>query len=250
MPDSISDPITELPIYRRVILKLSGEALMGNGQKGGIDPAVLDRIANEVAEIHGLKLQVGVVLGGGNLFRGATLSEVGLGRVTGDQMGMLATVMNALALRDALERMHIPTRILSAIPMLGIVEHYSRRQAIYHLENERVVIFAAGIGNPFFTTDSTASLRGIEVDADVVLKATKVDGVYSADPLKDKNAERFNSLTYDEVIARNLAVMDLTAICICRDHDMPMRVFNINKPGALKRVVLTKEEGTQIQREN
>ncbi len=235
------------PFYRRVLLKMSGEALMGKGAFG-IDPKVIDRLAHEVAELSELGVQIGLVVGGGNLFRGTLLSEAGLGRVTGDHMGMLATLMNSLAMRDALERANLPARIMSAIPMSGIVDHYDRRKALHHLRQNRVVIFAAGTGNPFFTTDSAASLRGIEIEADVVLKATKVDGVYSEDPAKNPNAEFYSRLTYDQVIRKDLGVMDLNAICLCRDHDMPMRVFNINKEGAVRDIIMGKEEGTLIER--
>lgn len=236
-----------VPIYKRVLLKMSGEALMGDGQFG-ICPSVLDRLAKEIAELIAINVQVGLVIGGGNLFRGTSLQAAGLGRVTGDYMGMLATIMNALAVRDALERAQLPARIMSAIPMSGIVDHYDRRKAIYHLEMGRVVIFSAGLGNPFFTTDSAASLRGIEIEADVVLKATKVDGVYSADPMKDAGAVYYPYLTYDQVLEKNLQVMDLTAICLCRDQNMPLRVFNIKKPGSLKSVVTGLSEGTLIER--
>lgn len=234
------------PIYRRILLKLSGEALMGDIAYG-IDSTVLDRIAKEITALVDMSIEVGLVIGGGNLFRGAQLSEAGLGRVTGDQMGMLATLMNALAMRDALERAGKPARIMSAIPMSGVVDHYDRRKAIYHLEQKRVVIFAAGTGNPFFTTDSAAALRGIEIEADVVLKATKVDGVYSADPIKDPTATFYPRLTYDEVLLKGLQVMDLTAICLCRDQHMPLRVYNIRKPGALAQVVQGYDEGTLIE---
>lgn len=235
------------PIYRRVLLKMSGEALLGR-EPFGIDPEVLDRVASEIAEIVAIGVQVGVVIGGGNLFRGATLAAAGLGRVSGDYMGMLATVMNALALRDALERIDVQARIMSAIPMSGIVDHYDRRKAIDELLQNRVVIFAAGTGNPFFTTDSAASLRGIEIDADVVLKATKVDGVYSADPFKQPNAKRFRHLCYDDVISKNLSVMDLTAVCLCREYDMPMHVFNMTRSHALRAVVMGQDEGTVISK--
>ncbi len=221
---------------------------MGN-KVSGIDPAMLDRMATEIGTLKAMDIQVGLVIGGGNLFRGASLSDAGLSRVTGDHMGMLATVMNALAMRDALERANLPTRIMSAVPMSGLVDHHDRRKALHHLEQNRVVIFAAGTGNPFFTTDSTAALRGIEIDADIVLKATKVDGVYSADPLKDPNATRYQHLSYDETLQRGLNVMDLTAICLCRDHGMGLRVFNMNKPGALISVVCGHEEGTSIDGE-
>ena len=238
---SVSSDLT----YKRILLKLSGEALMGELQFG-IDPKVLDRLAREIANLITMGVEVGVVIGGGNLFRGKALSAVGLGRVTGDHMGMLATVMNALAMRDALERIDMPARIMSAIPMLGVVDPYNRRKAITHLRTQHVVIFAAGTGNPFFTTDSAACLRAIEVDADIVLKATKVDGVYSADPIKDPSAQRYDHLTYDEVLLKGLEVMDLTAICLCKDHGMPLQVFNMNYPGALKAIVRGESVGTTI----
>lgn len=234
------------PKYKRVLLKLSGEALMGE-QEFGIDPKVLDRMALEIGALIGIGVQVGLVIGGGNLFRGAALNAAGMDRVTGDHMGMLATMMNGLAMRDALERSNIRTRVMSAIPMSGIVEHYDRRRAVRDLKDGDVVIFCAGTGNPFFTTDSAACLRGIEIDADVVLKATKVDGVYSADPVKDPTAEKYETLTYDEVLDKKLGVMDLTAICLCRDQSMPVRVFNMNKSGALTRIVVGEAEGTLIE---
>ncbi|AIN59965.1 MULTISPECIES: UMP kinase [Pseudomonas] len=232
--------------YKRILLKLSGEALMGS-EEFGIDPKVLDRMALEVGQLVGIGVQVGLVIGGGNLFRGAALSAAGMDRVTGDHMGMLATVMNALAMRDALERANITAIVMSAISMVGVTDHYDRRKAMRHLNSKEVVIFAAGTGNPFFTTDSAACLRAIEIDADVVLKATKVDGVYTADPFKDPHAEKFDHLSYDEVLDRKLGVMDLTAICLCRDHKMPLRVFNMNKPGALLNIVHGGAEGTLIE---
>jgi len=235
--------------YQRILLKLSGEALMGT-EEFGIDPKVLDRMALEIGQLVGIGVQVGLVIGGGNLFRGAALSAAGMDRVTGDHMGMLATVMNALAMRDALERSNIAAVVMSAISMLGVTEHYDRRKAMRHLSSGEVVIFAAGTGNPFFTTDSAACLRGIEVGAQIVLKATKVDGVYTGDPLKDPSAEKYSRLTYDEVLQRKLGVMDLTAICLCRDHRMPLRVFNMNKPGALLSVLLGDDEGTLIEEES
>jgi uridylate kinase len=235
------------PCYRRIILKLSGEALLG-ATDFGIDPAVLDRLADEISEVLELGVQVGLVIGGGNLFRGAALTKSGLGRVSGDYMGMLATLMNSLALRDAFERANIPTRILSAIPMSGVVDHYDRRKAVHHLQKGRVVIFAGGTGNPLVTTDSAASLRGIEIEADILLKATKVDGVYTADPAKDKAAIRYTHLTYREVLEKELAVMDLAAFCQCRDHNLPVRVFDINKPGALMRIILGEAEGTLVDK--
>lgn len=233
--------------YDRILLKLSGEALTGSSDFG-IDPKVLDRMAVEIDQLVEIGVQIALVIGGGNLFRGAALHEAGMERVTGDHMGMLATVMNALAMRDALERANIPTRIMSAIPMSGVVEHYDRRTAIRHLKDGDVVIFAAGTGNPFFTTDSAACLRGIEIDADLVLKATKVDGVYSADPVANPDAKKFDRLTYDEVLDKKLAVMDLTAICLSRDHNLPVRVFNMNKAGALLNIIMGKNEGTLIER--
>ena len=235
--------------YKRIVLKCSGEALMGNASFG-IDPSVLDQIAKDVSDLIELGVEVGLVVGGGNLFRGKKLQEAGLGRVTGDHMGMLATVMNALALRDALERIDLPARIMSAIPMLGVVDPYHRRKALTHLRNKNVVIFASGTGNPFFTTDSAACLRAIEIDADVVLKATKVDGVYSDDPVKNASAERFDFLSYSEVLKRGLQVMDLTAICLCQDHNMPLQVFDMFEPDALKKIVHGEPVGTLIGAEN
>jgi|TARA_B110000902_G_scaffold136216_1_gene157739 uridylate kinase len=232
--------------YKRIMLKLSGEALMGN-EGFGIDPKVLDQMALEIGQLVGIGVQVGLVVGGGNLFRGAALSAVGLDRVTGDHMGMLATVMNALALRDALERSNIASRVMSAIPMSGVVEHYDRRAALRYLDQGDVVIFSAGTGNPFFTTDSAACLRGIEIDAEIVLKATKVDGVYTADPEKDPDAVRYDELTYDEALDKKLGVMDLTAICLCRDHDMPLRVFKMEEVGALLTIVSGGNVGTLVR---
>lgn len=231
--------------YSRILLKLSGEALAGD--KGfGIDPTILDKMALEIGQLVGIGVQVGIVVGGGNLFRGAALSAAGLDRVTGDHMGMLATVMNSLALRDALERSNILCRVMSAIPMTGVVEHYDRRRAVRHLMNGDVVIFSAGTGNPFFTTDSAACLRGIEIDADLVLKATKVDGIYTADPKTNPDAVKYDSITYDEALDKKLGVMDLTAICLCRDHDMPVRVFEMDKPGALLNIIRGANEGTLV----
>lgn len=237
-------PNKATPKYQRILLKLSGEALGVNGV--GIDPKVLDRMALEIGQLVGIGVQVGLVIGGGNLFRGAQLNAAGLDRVTGDHMGMLATVMNALAMRDALERARIRTVVMSAIPMSGVVEHYDRRLAIRHLERGNVVLFSAGTGNPFFTTDSAACLRGIEIDADIVLKGTKVDGIYSADPNIDETATKFDHLTYDEVLERQLGVMDLTAICLARDQDMPLRVFNMENSGALRNAVVSEDEGTLV----
>jgi uridylate kinase len=238
---------TKIRKYDRILLKLSGEALTGSAEFG-IDPKVLDRMAMEIGQLVEIGVQVGLVIGGGNLFRGAELSAAGMERVTGDHMGMLATVMNALAMRDALERASISTRVMSAIPMSGVVEHYDRRTAIRHLKDGDVVIFSAGTGNPFFTTDSSACLRGIEINADLVLKATKVDGVYSADPVKEPGAEKYDRLTFDEVLDKKLGVMDLTAICLSRDHNLPVRVFNMNKAEALFNIIVGKDEGTLIER--
>jgi len=232
--------------YKRILLKLSGEELMGE-EGFGIDPKVLDRMALEIGQLVGIGVQVGLVIGGGNLFRGAALNQAGMDRVTGDHMGMLATVMNALAMRDALERTNISSHVMSAIPMSGVVEHYDRRRAIRYLKDGDVVIFAAGTGNPFFTTDSAACLRGIEIEANVVLKATKVDGVFTADPMLDPTAELYDHLTYDEVLDKKLAVMDLTAICLCREHNMPLRVFRMSKQGALLNLVVGGDEGTLIE---
>lgn len=231
--------------YQRILIKMSGEALQG--QSGfGIDPLVLDRMAVEMGELISIGVQVGLVVGGGNLFRGTTLSRAGLDRVTGDHMGMLATVMNALALRDALERADISSHVLSSIPMSGIVEHYNRRLAIHYLEQGDLVIFAAGTGNPFFTTDSAACLRAIEVEAELVLKATKVDGVHDADPERHKKTVKYSHLTYDEVLGRDLQVMDMTAICLCRERQMPIRVFKMSQAGALRRIIEGGDLGTLI----
>lgn len=235
------------PIYRRILLKLSGEALMGD-EPFGIDPKMLDRMAREVSQLVHLGIQVCLVVGGGNLFRGKVLSQAGLGRISGDQMGMLATLMNALALRDAFERAKLATRVMSAIPMSGVVDHYDRRKAIHHLQQARVVICAAGTGNPLVTTDSAASLRAIEIEADILLKATNVDGIYTADPQKDRNAKKYEVLDYTTVLEKELGVMDLSAFCQCRDHNMPIRVFNMHNPGALLRVVLGENEGTLVHR--
>jgi len=232
--------------YKRILLKLSGEELMGS-ETFGLDPKVLDRMALEIGQLVGIGVQLGLVIGGGNLFRGAALQAAGMERVTGDHMGMLATVMNALAMRDALERSNISARIMSAIPMSGVVDHYDRRNAVRALSQGEVVIFAAGTGNPFFTTDSAACLRGIEIGADLVLKATKVDGVYSDDPLKNAEATLYSHLTYDAVLDKKLGVMDLTAICLCREHRMPLRVFRMSKPGALLNIVVGGDEGTLIE---
>ena len=232
--------------YKKILLKLSGEALAGDAGFG-IDPKVLGRMSLEIKQIIELGIQVGMVIGGGNLFRGAQLNAAGLDRVTGDHMGMLATVMNALAMRDSLERNNVSTRVMSAIQMSGVVEQYDRRTAIRNLNSGDVVIFSAGTGNPFFTTDSAACLRGIEINADVVLKATKVDGVYSDDPTINPKATKYSRLTYDEVLEKKLEVMDLTAIVLCRDHQMPIKVFNMQRPGSLLDTISGMSGGTLIQ---
>lgn len=224
------------PAYGRILLKLSGEALIGKADYG-IDPDILASIASDIRDVSEFGIQVGVVIGGGNIFRGAGLAGGGMDRVTADHMGMLATVMNALAMQDALERLGIYARVMSALRINEVCEDYIRRRAIRHLEKGRVVIFAAGTGNPFFTTDTAASLRAIEVNADLLLKATKVDGVYSADPMKDSTAVRFERLTFDQVLNQKLMVMDATAIVMCRDNDLPLRVFNLNRKGELMRIV-------------
>ncbi|EEW78967.1 TPA: UMP kinase [Haemophilus influenzae] len=233
------------PIYKRILLKLSGEALQGEDGLG-IDPAILDRMAVEIKELVEMGVEVGVVLGGGNLFRGAKLAKAGMNRVVGDHMGMLATVMNGLAMRDSLFRADVNAKLMSAFQLNGICDTYNWSEAIKMLREKRVVIFSAGTGNPFFTTDSTACLRGIEIEADVVLKATKVDGVYDCDPTKNPDAKLYKNLSYAEVIDKELKVMDLSAFTLARDHGMPIRVFNMGKPGALRQVVTGTEEGTTI----
>jgi uridylate kinase len=242
-------PNAEKPFYKRILLKLSGEALMGDGEFG-IDPNVINRMASDVAEVVRAGVQVGLVIGGGNIFRGVSLSAKGMDRATADYMGMLATVINALSLQDALERAGLAVRVMSALHINQVCEDYVRRRAIRHLEKGRVIVFAAGTGNPFFTTDTAASLRGVEIGAQLVLKATKVDGVYSADPMKDKSATRYSRLTYDEALDRKLAVMDAAAFALCREHNMPLRVFDMLKNGALMRIVRGEDEGTLIERGN
>lgn len=247
MPDSNSTEKSK-PIYKRILLKLSGEALMGDAEFG-IDPQVIDRTSAEIKELVDAGIQVALVIGGGNIFRGVSLSASGMDRATADHMGMLATVINALAMQDGLERHGLYARVMSAIHINEIAEDYIRRRAIRHLEKGRVTIFAAGTGSPFFTTDSAASLRGIEINADVVLKATKVDGVYSDDPMKNKDAVKYDRLSYDEVLMKKLNVMDATAIALCRDYNMPVRVFNMNTPGSLMRAMYAEDEGTIVQKE-
>ena len=247
MPDATSSEKNK-PIYQRILLKLSGEALMGDAEFG-IDPQVIDRMSVEVKALVDIGIQVALVIGGGNIFRGVSLSASGMDRATADYMGMLATVINALAMQDGLERHGVYARVMSAIHINEVSEDYIRRRAIRHLEKGRVTIFAAGTGSPFFTTDSAASLRGIEINADVVLKATKVDGVYSSDPMKDKDAVKYDRLSYDEVLMKKLNVMDATAIALCRDYNMPVRVFNMNSPGALMRAMHSEDEGTIVEKE-
>ena len=232
--------------HRRVLLKLSGEALMGD-EDYGIDPKVLSRIAREVMEAKEAGAEVALVIGGGNIFRGAGLAAGGMDRVTGDQMGMLATVINALAMQDALEKLGARVRVMSAIKINDVCEDYIRRRAIRHLEKGRIAVFAAGTGNPFFTTDSGAALRAIEIGADLLLKATKVDGVYDKDPKKHADAVRFDSLSYDEVISRDLQVMDTAAFALCRDSDLPLRIFDMSQPGVLLRILNGEPIGTLVR---
>ncbi|MBE9549743.1 MAG: UMP kinase [Proteobacteria bacterium] len=231
--------------YQRILLKLSGEALLGN-ENYGIDPVIISRIANEVREILEAGVQVAIVIGGGNIFRGAGLAASGIDRVTGDHMGMLATVINSLALQDALERVGLSARVMSAISINDVCEDYIRRRAIRHLEKGRVVIVGAGTGNPFFTTDSAAALRAIEIDADLVIKATKVDGIYSADPVTNADAIRYDRISYDDVIENKLAVMDTNAIVLCRDQNMPIRVFNMFAEGDLLKLICGEPIGTLV----
>ena len=231
--------------YKRILLKLSGEALMGNVNHG-IDPLVLNRIAGEIQDLKLVGVEVAIVVGAGNYFRGSGLAASGIDRVTADQMGMIATIINSLAMQDALERIGLYARVMSAIKINQVCEDFIRRRAIRHLEKKRVVIFAAGTGNPFFTTDSAASLRAVEINADLLIKATKVDGVYSADPVKNQNAERYQTLGYDDVIQRKLEVMDTTAVVLCRDNNMPLRVLDMMKSGALMRAAKGFDEGTLV----
>jgi uridylate kinase len=233
------------PAYQRILLKLSGEALMGN-DSFGINREMIDRIVGEVKEVSDLGVQVGVVIGGGNIFRGVSQGAAGMDRATADYMGMLATVINALALQDAMNRAGLVARVQSALNIEPVCEPYIRGKAIRYLEEGKIVIFAAGTGNPFFTTDTAAALRGREVEANIVLKATKVDGVYTADPMKDKTATRYLKLTFDEAFVKNLKVMDATALALCRDQKLPINVFSIFKEGALKRVVMGEDEGTLV----
>ncbi len=241
MPDRASPR----PIYKRVLLKLSGEALMGS-QQFGVDPAVTTRIAHDVGEIQGLGVQTAIVIGGGNIFRGLAASVRGMDRATADYMGMLATVINGLALQDALERQNVLTRVVTAIEMRAVAEPFIRRRAIRHLEKGRVVIFAAGTGNPYFTTDTAAALRAMEIKAEVILKGTKVDGVYTADPMLDSDAMKYPSISYLQVLEKQLKVMDATAISLCMDNNLPIVVFNLIEPGSIRRVVLGEAVGTTV----
>ncbi len=234
-----------LPVYRRILLKLSGEALLGK-EDYGIDPEVLRGLASEIIEVAKSGVQIGLVVGGGNIFRGVGLAKSGMDRATADHMGMLATVMNSLALQDAIEKQGATCRVMSAIKINEICEDYIRRRAIRHLEKGRIVVFAAGTGNPFFTTDSAAALRAVEINADLMLKATKVDGLYSADPVKDPTAVRFDRISYDSAIERKLAVMDTTAFALCRDYRMPIRVYDLHKRGDLMRIVKGESVGTLV----
>ncbi|URJ24182.1 UMP kinase [Blochmannia endosymbiont of Camponotus sp.] len=233
------------PIYRRIVLKMSGEALQGT-EGFGIDTTVLNRMVTEVKELVKIGIQIGIVMGGGNLFRGAELVKSGMNRIVGDHIGMLATIMNGLAMRSALNHAYVHSHLMSAIPLNGVCDHYNWMKAINLLSNNWVVIFAAGTGNPLFTTDSAACLRGIEIKADVVLKATKVDGVFSTDPIQHPDATLYEQLSYQDVLERELKVMDLTAFTLAREHNLPIRIFNINKLGALKRIIMGYKEGTLI----
>jgi uridylate kinase len=235
----------ETPKYRRVLLKLSGEALMGE-QGFGIDPQMVQRIASEIREIHKLGVEIAVVIGGGNIFRGLAASAQGFDRVSADHMGMLATVVNALAVQDALEKLDVHTRVQSAIEMRQVAEMFIRRRAIRHLEKKRVVIFAAGTGNPYFSTDTTAALRAMEIKAEVILKATKVDGIYSADPVKVKDAKFFPEINYLDVLTQGLEVMDTTAISLCKDNKVPIIVFNMKTRGNIKRVIMGEKIGSLV----
>ena len=237
--------MSEDPQIKRILLKLSGEALLGEYDYG-IDPKISSRIASEVASVIQTGVQIGIVIGGGNIFRGKGLAASGIDRVTGDHMGMLATVMNALALQDSLERAGVTTRVMSAVSVREVCEDYIRRRAIRHLEKGRAVIFAAGTGNPFFTTDTAASLRAIEIGADLMIKATKVDGIYTADPVTDPTAKRYDQVGYDEVIERKLQVMDTNAIVLCRDQSMPIRIIDLTRPGQLQRLIAGDSIGTLV----
>jgi uridylate kinase len=233
--------------YRRILLKLSGEALMGDGDYG-IDPGIIHGLAKEIIAAQQAGAEIGVVIGGGNIFRGAGLAAGGMDRVTGDHMGMLATVINALAMQDALEKLGVNARVMSAIKINQICEDYIRRRAVRHLEKGRIALFAAGTGNPFFTTDSAAALRATEINAELLLKATKVDGIYDADPKKNPSATRFERLTYDEVLSRNLQVMDTAAFALCRENNIPLRIYDMAQEGALMRILQGEHIGTLVTR--
>ena len=233
------------PVFKRILLKLSGEALMGR-EDYGIDPLILQGLASEIINIAELDIQIGVVIGGGNIFRGAGLAKSGIDRATADHMGMLATVMNSLALQDALEKQGGDARVMSALKINEVCEDYIRRRALRHLEKNRIVIFAAGTGNPFFTTDSAAALRAVEMGAELLLKATKVDGLYTADPKLDKTATKYAHVSFDEVLNKKLAVMDATAIALCRDYKMPIRIYNMTAPGELRKLMFGAELGTLV----
>jgi len=233
------------PVYKRVLLKVSGEALMGD-RGYGIDPAVLNRLADEIKEVHDLGVQIGIVIGGGNIYRGVDAVAEGIDKIVGDQMGMLATVINALALQSVLEKKGVMTRLQTAIVMEQIAEPFIRRRAIRHLEKGRVVIFAAGTGSPYFTTDTAAALRAVEIKADVILKGTRVDGIYDSDPEKNPFAVKFDQISYIDILKLDLKVMDLTAITLCRENNLPIIVFNMNVPGNLKRIILGEDVGTKV----
>ncbi len=245
MPSDTLSPPATTPIYKRALLKLSGEALMGE-QQYGIDPAVATRIARDIGEIQGLGVETAIVIGGGNIFRGVAASARGMDRATADYMGMLATVINALALQDALEQHGVVTRVVTAIEMRAVAEPFIRRRAIRHLEKGRVVIFAAGTGSPYFTTDTAAALRAMEIRADVILKGTKVDGIYTADPMVDPTATKFTAISYLQVLEQQLKVMDATAISLCMDNKLPIVVFNLREAGNIRRVVLGDPIGTTV----
>jgi uridylate kinase len=237
------------PLYKRVLLKLSGEALMGD-MDYGIEPVILSRVAQEIADVVNMGVEVALVIGGGNIFRGKGLAEAGIDRVAGDHMGMLATVMNSLAMQDALEKIGMTCRVMSAIRINRVCEEYVQRRALRHLEKGRVVIFAAGTGNPFFTTDTAGCLRAVEIGADIIMKATKVDGVFDFDPIINPDAKRYVTITYDDVLKQELTVMDATAIVLCRDNAMPLRIFNLNKVGTLPAALIDDTVGTTVVMEN
>ena len=233
------------PVYKRVLLKLSGEALQG-AQSHGVDPKVASSIASQIKEVYELGIDLAIVIGGGNIFRGVHASKAGMDRSTADYIGMLATIMNSMVMQDALEKVGVPTRVQSAIEIKELAEPYIRRRSMRHLEKKRVIIFAAGTGNPYFTTDTAAALRAIEIGADVIIKATKVDGVYTSDPVKDKKAKKYDRLRYIDVLKKRLQVMDATAISLCMDHSLPIIVFNLNKYGNIRRVILGEHIGTRV----